>query len=291
MDPSSSRERGERPGWNGIINAVARMLTDIHDQGGVHRTIQDITVENGALTITADDPPELIQGILAGAAAVSRETCDACGGKGDPVADARGAPDGARCQRCRAAGTLVLERPWDATPIVKVCELEYQDARSPMASDALPKNLRGLMDALDDERTINPWTGDPGWAGLVRALFLMMASANTRQGVAANKRWLLESMKEKFGALRLHTTGWRDHHQGAEALVYVMSALVCSRCGQPGKLRFASWVRCECDDCWRKAGSQSHAQHEEAVRNGVDKEWQDSLRPRPRRKRAADNPA
>ena len=51
--------------------------------------------------------------MFAAARALSAETCELCGGKGDPLADADGQPAGCRCSRCREPGAIVLARDWD----------------------------------------------------------------------------------------------------------------------------------------------------------------------------------
>ena len=53
-----------------------------------------------------DSPPRIrpdrqTLGMFAAARALSAETCELCGGKGDPLADADGQPAGCRCSRCR----------------------------------------------------------------------------------------------------------------------------------------------------------------------------------------------
>ena len=61
--------------------------------------------------LKADNPPEDTRGVLGAATALAAETCDACGAKGDPIADG-----------C----TVILARPWNPGEVE-----DHPDAQSP----------------------------------------------------------------------------------------------------------------------------------------------------------------
>ena len=42
-------------------------------------------------------------------------------------------------------------------------------------------------------------------------------------------------------------------------MIQHMSGLVCGRCGRPGRIRHAGYVRTECDECWKNAPADDRA--------------------------------
>ncbi len=119
--------------------------------------------------------------MFAAARALSAETCELCGGKGDPLADADGQPAGCRCSRCREPGAIVLARDWDWATFE-----DYPQAVSPGQSpeegwQSCPrletlyaKPIRQLMATEHEDDVMSLWALGSGWAGLIRALFIVL---------------------------------------------------------------------------------------------------------------------
>ena len=102
------------------------------------------------------------------------------------------------------------------------------------------------MQANDDEKAVALWTRSPGWAGLLRALFVTMRpEQDERPGDPNHKPWRLRWMKVKWGTLDVRTTGNRPFQFGVILMIQHMSGLVCGRCGRPGRIRHAGYVRTE----------------------------------------------
>ena len=101
-------------------------------------------------------------------------------------------PDGIRCERCRTPDTVPVPRDWpapaDREPEASVSPGQWtQDLRGGTTGadwdatdwrnygrieDEYRKPVELLMSATDDEEAMRLWAGGPGWAGLIRALFL-----------------------------------------------------------------------------------------------------------------------
>lgn len=92
--------RTERPGWADIIGFTGYLLGDAVEPDE-QRRLDPAGVLNGRLRLEAPEASGAVRGFLAAAEALSAETCERCGGKGDPVAGADGAPAGCRCRKCR----------------------------------------------------------------------------------------------------------------------------------------------------------------------------------------------
>lgn len=56
-------------------------------------------------------------------------------------------------------------------------------------------------------------------------------------------------IKEKFGTLRVYSSGGDEFCSGVIAMAEVMSSLTCEECGMPGKTRGEGWIVTLCDDC------------------------------------------
>ncbi|MCY4638709.1 MAG: hypothetical protein OXG04_30115 [Acidobacteria bacterium] len=269
-----------RPGWATVI-ALAEHKTGPGQYNKDERRKVRPHVTSGRLMLKAENPTEYTRGILAAAAAVAAETCDACGGKGDPVAG------GSRCRGCRKPDTVILARPWNPGKVE-----DHPDAQSPgqwtedirggttgnewdhtnwrhyrRLETAYGTQVAALMtplDAADDERAMFLWPGPGGWAGLLRALFLTLRSEqDERPGDDGHRPWRLRWMKEKFGHLEVRTTGQNEYQQGVVGLIEAMSGWLCIDCGKPARMRYAHWYRPQCDTCWSSADSSDKAQDAE----------------------------
>lgn len=54
-------------------------------------------------------------------------------------------------------------------------------------------------------------------------------------------------VKEKFGTLRFYYSGGDDIVSGIERMADSMSAVMCEKCGAPGRSRRGGWIRTLCD--------------------------------------------
>lgn len=273
---------GTRPGWSTIVE-LAEYLAGPACRDETRRRTLVATVEDGRLVLEADDAPAHTRGMLAGAMAVAAETCEACGGKGDPIADAEGLPAGCRCSGCRRRGMRVLARAWTLGDVE-----DHPEAVSPgqwtadirggstgndwddtnwrhyrRLETACGRAIGKLMAADADEEATQLWAGGPGWAGLLRALFITMRpEQDERPGSPDHTPWRLRWMKEKFGGLDVRTTGQTPYQSGAVWFIEIVTRYICIRCGQPGTRRNAPWIRYECDACWTSASAEERAEDE-----------------------------
>ena len=266
----------DRPGWAAVAGLAADGAEHGHQDASKRRALRAL-VSSGALILECPDPPPATAGMMAAARAVSAETCDRCGGKGSLCGPPGGPPDACRCAGCRDAGHTPLPRIW--TPADKTPDMtglspgqHTQDLRggatgnNPDITDwrcygrlehRYAEEIVELMGGRDDGRAAPFWTGRPGWAGLIRALLIVMRpEQDERPEEAGHKPWRLRWMKEKWGALEIRTTGETPYQWGAVRYIETMSALVCEGCGMPGELRYGRRQRVECDDCWGLARPQ-----------------------------------
>ena len=122
---------------------------------GEQQALRPPTIADGRLRIDITDPSPRALGYAAATEAMSAETCEQCGSKGDPISEAARGCTGCRCLKCRGAGR-VLPRPYRG-----------EDARA-----------AALMRADDDNGRMWGFTNSPGWAGLVRELLLTLESTH-----------------------------------------------------------------------------------------------------------------
>ena len=222
--------------------------------------------------------------MLAAAAAVATETCEVCGGKGNPIADADGRRTGSRCRKCQGPDTTVIERQWDTDgpddhPYAVSPGQWTADIRGGSTGNewdhtnwrhyrrletAYGERIAELMAADNDESATRLWAGGPGWAGLLRALFVtLQPEQDERPDDPRHIPWRLRWMKEKFGGLDVRTTKQTPYQQGARLFIETLSYWICIKCGQPAQIRSANWIRPECDMCWAKATPADRADDEE----------------------------
>jgi hypothetical protein len=59
-------------------------------------------------------------------------------------------------------------------------------------------------------------------------------------------------IKEKFGGLRVYTSGADEVVNNLIVFAENMAIVTCEQCGNPGKIRYTSWNTCRCDECQKK---------------------------------------
>ena len=120
-----------------------------------------------------------------------------------------------------------------------------------------------LMGADDDDgKATWGFTGSPGWAGLVRALFIAVRpEQDERPDDPDHVPWRLRWMKEKWGTLDVRTLGMTLYQSSVVRFFEVMSGWTCIHCGIPAEMRYGGWRRPECDACWAKADAEDHDAH------------------------------
>ena len=85
-----------------------------------------------------------------------------------------------------------------------------------------------------------------GWLDLIDELCTTLDELYPEQVIAAQ-------VKEKFGTLRFYIDykgkSWGDVHKLISEYEN-KSEFICERCGEEGKLRSGSWLRCLCETCY-----------------------------------------
>ncbi len=278
------------PGWTTIVELAQYLAGPAHSDPQQRRPVAAGT-RNGRLLLEAADAPADTRGALAAAMAVASETCERCGGKGDPVAGTGGLRAGSRCAGCRTPAQTVLPREWNARNPV-----DRPDAVSPgqwtadirggatgnewdhtgwrcyrRLETAYRPQIAELMRADNDNETMRLWAGGPGWAGLLRALFLtLQPEQDERPEDPGHVPWRLRWMKEKFGTLDVRTSGQTPYQNGAVRFVETMSNWVCIRCGKPAEMRNTHWIRPECGACWSRAPGRDHDEERRRTAESTD---------------------
>ena len=274
----------DRPGWTGLIETLEKRIGyDASGKLGRPR-IAASTVVDGFLTVEIEEPTPFDEGAAAAVRNLSGETCDRCGRKGNPVGFVRTptvsnpARIGCRCELCRTPDIVLVPRDWpapaDREPEPSVSPGQWtQDLRGGATGanwdmrdwrnygrieDKYRTPVELLMSATDDEKAMRLWAGGPGWAGLIRALFLTLRSEQDERPDDPNHvPWRLRYMKEKWGYLDVRTTAATPYQDGAARVIGDLSTRTCVRCGNPAEIRQERWVRPECDDCWARASPEA----------------------------------
>ena len=255
-----------RPGWTNIVGLATYMAGQAYEE---QERIDIGTPRINSGRLQFDVPrgarPHL-RGVIAVSEALSAETCEICGGKGDPVADADGRPAGCRCAGCRTPDARVLDRPWPDAPPPQAAGGDAEDP------DGLFRRLESdgaahLMRA-DDDAGRGGWAAHAeGWCGVVRAMFLtLLPEQEPRPDDRGHTPFRLGVMKPKWGRLRVESARADDYQQGVISTIELISGWTCENCGHPAEMRTPDYVRPECDDCWSAASADDHAQ---AVRHAA----------------------
>ena len=98
-----------------------------------------------------------------------------------------------------------------------------------------------------DYEVNRPWYGfecDDGWFELIYELSTKLKEAGFTGTVL--------QVKEKFGALRFYANGITNVHDKIIEKYEEKSMTTCEFCGEQGQLRGGGWIKCLCDDCYRK---------------------------------------
>lgn len=66
----------------------------------------------------------------------------------------------------------------------------------------------------------------------------------------------ITQVKEKFGGLRLYTSGGSDGIYGMIKMAESLSYRICEDCGVPAQKRSDRWIRVTCDSCEEKRRSR-----------------------------------
>ena len=253
-------DSADRPGWTNIVGLATYMATQAYDE--CERVdIEKPRIADGRLKFSLpEDARPHLRGVIAVSEALSAETCELCGGKGDPVADADGRQTGCRCAECRPADARLLERPWPDTVPQRTAAEAAEDPEGRWRR-LESESARRLM-AADDDAGRGRWTAHAeGWCGVVRAMFLTLrGEQEPRPEDPEHRPFRLGVMKSKWGMLRVESALANDYQQGVIETIELMSGWTCEECGHPAKLRNAHYVRPECDDCWNAAGPKDHAE-------------------------------
>jgi hypothetical protein len=85
--------------------------------------------------------------------------------------------------------------------------------------------------------------------------------------VAAAQRELptIQQIKEKFGGLRVYTSGGNAKMDACTNFAEAMASRICEVCGSPGKPRQTSWIKTLCDKHYQEieAGMNIHDDEED----------------------------
>ena len=249
-----------RSGWTPIVEAAA---TCIAHARAVRRGVDS---RRHRLLIEVDEPDgDVVRGVVAAADAVSGEICGGCG---HPLVRIEPAVVG--CLDCR--GAVAVERP----PWRRDRDVDAERRDGPTLEDVLGDRLDDLMNGRSAPTAAAGWPAERGWHHLVRAALTLLLP---EQCPGTSDPWRLAQLKESHGALRIYHPGRPDlgrryepgtaaaravaFRRGVIQLVEVLSQMTCIRCGAPGELRWAAWVRPECDVCWARAPAAEHERHAE----------------------------
>ena len=259
--------RASRPGWSNIVDLAEYMAGEAASKDE-RRTLETTKVIAGRLCLSAENAPDNLLGTFAAAWALSAETCEKCGAKGDPVADSRGQRTGCRCSRCRAGETAVLERDWPARSGT-IGDNAYKDSDRRLENQKRYSYMTRLMRGDEDTgRGMWGWTHHTGWGGLIRALLITLRTEqDEKPDNPKHYPFRFGTVKEKWGTLRVEGTRRNQYQNGVITFIEMMSRYTCTNCGEPATMRHARRVRPECDTCWNGASAEEHAQHANLTAN------------------------
>ena len=85
-----------------------------------------------------------------------------------------------------------------------------------------------------------------GWFRLIDQLSADIMELDKQDGTTT----IAVQVKEKYGGLRFYIQGGSDAAYEAIEKAEALSLKTCEMCGEPGKLRGASWVTTMCAKCW-----------------------------------------
>ena len=195
--------QASRPGWSNIVDLAEYMAGEAASKYE-RRTLETTKVIAGRLCLSAENAPDNLLGTFAAAWALSAETCEKCGAKGDPVADSRGQRTGCRCSGCRAGETAVLERDWPARSGT-IGDNAYKDSDRRLENQKRYSYMTRLMRGDEDTgRGMWGWTHHTGWGGLIRALLITLRTEqDEKPDNPKHYPFRFGTVKEKWGTLRV----------------------------------------------------------------------------------------
>jgi len=103
------------------------------------------------------------------------------------------------------------------------------------------------------------WGCGPGWQPVLYKLCIHIENVLDRYKIPYND-FIIAQVKEKLGILRCYWEFRKDnyasqHKMASEEIRELVQIATeetrrtCEFCGQPGKLRGGSWIKCMCDSC------------------------------------------
>lgn len=95
---------------------------------------------------------------------------------------------------------------------------------------------------------------DDGWYTLIDTLCRQIQHHQQWNMAKDLHPVVLEQVKEKYGTLRFYYRGGDDVVSGLVQLAEAMSAKLCERCGNSGKVRGGSWLKTLCEQHAQELG-------------------------------------
>ena len=258
-------------GWHTLVSTADRWLSPDPDaHSGRIAAITNAGTVEGRLMLEGGNGTAFHRGVIDATTALSAEVCAICGGKAAPVVNWRGEPEATRC--VVDAGQVkvrhAVNRKWPPGAAAKLNGTLKWRLGETLAletrTDWLHHLLQGNHDYLAEE-----WLGIPeGWAGLARAALLALCEEPEYEGPDTGDRnairWI--QFREKVGRLEVRGMHGTPYWSGVQALIYEFSARVCIRCGTPGAMRNAGFMRPECSACWQHTGRGENDDRKEQQR-------------------------
>lgn len=117
----------------------------------------------------------------------------------------------------------------------------------------------------------------PGWGSLITVIFdrIDYAQRNPQHDFEGWGSIVIHTVKEKFGGLRVYTTGSNSGFvDGFIDAVGALSLHICENCGRPGELRTnRAWHQTLCDQCaglpyedlWPRSKTQKNRRESDSI--------------------------
>ncbi|MDI9849525.1 hypothetical protein QM467_15825 [Rhodoblastus sp. 17X3] len=91
-----------------------------------------------------------------------------------------------------------------------------------------------------------------GWFDLLDTLCSQLVALDHTESGGEVQRLRARQVKQKFGTLRFYADPASDEARAMIGFAGALSAKICERCGNKGRLRPARWVKTLCDPCAEK---------------------------------------
>ena len=97
---------------------------------------------------------------------------------------------------------------------------------------------------LDETKSCMAWgiECDDGWYDLLDEMMAKISALHI-------DGFVFEQIKEKFGTLRVYSSGSTPEIDKIIDEAEARSGKTCEVCGKPGSVRGRSWLKCVCDAC------------------------------------------